>query len=370
MSTGAGDGGGDRGADDGSGKWGVPPAGWIGAAAAIIAAVIGILPLILDDGPSPSPPPPPPPTSPPSPSSPPPPPPTPKKPSKPSGFTQVGARPISLAAGSGKIWVADPTRTEAWWLDTGDIPATTYQVNLRDVSRRGKDPIRPVGVAVADGTAWFVDERHDLLWSVDEGTRRSASPVHVARSPAGVAVDADVVWVVSRKPGRVRRIDANSVGSLAAPIELPGIPQAIAARDGVAWVIGSRPRGAVWRISGNSEPDPTTGVDDADPVAVAATASAIWVADASGSVLKIDPAQNVVKEAIRLDGRPCGIAANKGAVWVTDSERDLLWKLNPEDPRDVDRPIRVEARPCAVALYADAVWVGNLGDNSISRVQP
>jgi len=291
---------------------------------------------------------------------------------KQSSFTQVGARPLSLAAGSRKIWVADPTRTEAWWLDATDAPKTHLE-QLPDVRHGLDDPIRPVGVAAADGAAWFVDESHDLLWRIDEATTTADPPVRVGNRPGGVAVEGGVVWVLSRAPGEVQRVDANSRSLQGQPIALPlGIPRAIAAHKGVAWVTGTAAnrRGAVWKLSGDTEPEQTTGVGRAPVVAVAATDNAVWIADLNGNVSKIDPDANVVGATVRLAGRPCGIAVDKDAVWVTDSDGDQVWRLDPENALPMGNPIRVEAHPCAVTLDAGTGWIANQGDNSISRVTP
>lgn len=292
---------------------------------------------------------------------------------KQSSFTQVGARPLSLAAGDRKIWIADPTRTEAWWLDATEAP-TTHLKQLPDIEQRRDRPIRPVGVAVADGAAWFVDEEHDLLWRIDEGTNAVDDPTPVGDRPGGVAVDGNVVWVLSRSSAAVQRVDASSRTLLGESIDLsPGNPRAITAREGVAWVVGTSEhgRGAVWRVAGEAEPEPTTGLRNAAVVAVAATDDAVWIADGAGNVSRIDPDQNaVVDTSARLAGRPCGIAVDKDAVWVTDSDGDQIWRLDPDDARFIGHPIRVEAHPCAVTLKAGTAWVGNQGDNSISRVTP
>lgn len=353
--------------DDGNGTTVLVRVAWIGAVATIAAALIAVVPQIFPPEPTP------------------PPPPTPKttttgEPAKfdiapvdaQFPFTQVGARPVSLAADSGRIWVADPTRPEAWWVNADGAPKT-HRVRLSDIERPAQAPIRPVGVAAANGAAWFVDERHDLLWRIDAESNVSATPSHVGRSPAGVAIDGQVVWVVSRKPGAVWRIDAGSGDRLGAPIDLsPGAPRAIVARGGVAWVVGSEgPRGAVWKISsGDSEPESTPGLDGAPVVAVAMADDAVWIANADGKVSRIDPDENVVETSTPLEGRPCGIAVGKEAVLVSDSEGDQVWRLDPKGGRPLERPVRVEAHPCAITLGTDAAWVGNLGDNSISRITP
>jgi virginiamycin B lyase len=57
------------------------------------------------------------------------------------------------------------------------------------------------------------------------------------------------------------------------------------------------------------------------PIAVAATAEAVWVVDfGDAQVLRVDPATNRVVARIPVRGGAGGIATGAGAVWVTSGE--------------------------------------------------
>jgi hypothetical protein len=53
------------------------------------------------------------------------------------------------------------------------------------------------------------------------------------------------------------------------------------------------------------------------PGGVAIGAGAVWIAEANGEVLKVDPRTNEIVERIRLDGGiPNGLAFGFGRLWI------------------------------------------------------
>jgi hypothetical protein len=53
------------------------------------------------------------------------------------------------------------------------------------------------------------------------------------------------------------------------------------------------------------------------PTGIAAGNGAVWVADAAGAVLRLDPARARVAARIGVDGSPTGVAVAADAVWAS-----------------------------------------------------
>jgi sugar lactone lactonase YvrE len=99
---------------------------------------------------------------------------------------------------------------------------------------------------------------------------------------------------------------------------------------------------------------------------IAFGAGSLWAASASGRVLRIDPARNLVTAEIPVepDGTgPAGIAFGAGAVWVPVAVPAALWRIDPTRNRVVAKiPLGASVSGTVpVAATAGAVWVAAEG---------
>jgi DNA-binding beta-propeller fold protein YncE len=278
-------------------------------------------------------------------------------------FTQVGVSPRSLALGVGadRLWVADQTQPEAWWLDASGDRVRTHRVPLNESAR-------PIGVAVdaTRETAWVVDEANHLAWKIDIPTKKVADKVKLRDTPQAVAVADGVVWVATIH-GTVDRIDAISAERIGEPTKIGERLTGIAAGGGAVWALDSKD-GVVWRIDASSgEPAaPSQLVPNARSIATGDGVA--WVARSDSTVSRIAPDGGVT--SIDVGDQLCGIAVGQGGVWVSAPGKDRVWKIDPATHEKSGSPIQVEDAPCAIAAGAGSVWVANRGDSSISRIQP
>lgn len=100
-------------------------------------------------------------------------------------------------------------------------------------------------------------------------------PSHGCCETAGLTVGAGSIWVVGLASDLLWRIDPNGGGVVKATIRLPGQPAAVVFADG-----------------------------------------AVWVADANGAILKIDPKRNEIVKRIPITGVPHSLAFGLGRLWV------------------------------------------------------
>jgi DNA-binding beta-propeller fold protein YncE len=103
-----------------------------------------------------------------------------------TGALTGSARPTPTAAGPNTVAVVDGSRGVM-----GGIVAGAG---------------RPNGIAYGDGAAWITDSAGDLLLRVDSA-RRVTDRIPVGRSPAGVAVGDDEIWVANELDGTVSEIN-------------------------------------------------------------------------------------------------------------------------------------------------------------------
>ena len=106
------------------------------------------------------------------------------------------------------------------------------------------------------------------------------------------------------------------------------------------------------------------------PGGVAVGAGSVWVTDmVSGSLLRVNPDEQIVVDTIPVGDGPAGVAVGAEAVWVANSESHTVSQVNP-DSGTVVATIPVGNGPISVAVGVGAVWVANATDGTIARIDP
>lgn len=151
-------------------------------------------------------------------------------------------------------------------------------------------------------------------------------------------------------------------------IELSGRPSAVAIAAGLVWVADDA-TDAVRAL------DPATGDPVGDPirvarnpVAMAASDGALWVAHASGAVMRVDAVGRHAGPAIEAGESITGIAVSGERVWAADLAGGSLVEIGARDQR-VLRRVRIEGGPVRVIVAGESLWVTNR-ESTVSRVDP
>ncbi|MGI8620788.1 MAG: ABC transporter substrate-binding protein [Actinomycetota bacterium] len=106
------------------------------------------------------------------------------------------------------------------------------------------------------------------------------------------------------------------------------------------------------------------------PGGVAVGAGSVWVTDeVAGTLLRVDPVEQIVVDTIPVGDAPAGVAVGEGAVWIANSDGNTVSQFNPESGTVV-ATIPVGNGPIFVAVGAGAVWVANATDGTIARIDP
>ena len=282
-----------------------------------------------------------------------------------------------------------------------DIPANSVAlVDPQTLETVAAVPVgnTPTATAASNRWIWVVNSNDGTgtISRIDARTRRVASTFSVGGTPRSLVSAFGSLWVGTTE-GRVARIEPDT-DLIEKSWTLPnaGKSTAFAADHGAGWLAAGR--NGVWAASARalsvidplssrlrSKPSPVWGPlaygfgslwvlgDTLDRVAphtlrriggvrvaagfdrLVAGAGALWLANEDGgTVVRVDPVEEVVSRTYDVGGTPAGLAAGDGAVWVaTDT-----GKLARIDARtDVVTSLALGGAPRSVSLGARGVWV-------------
>ena len=186
-------------------------------------------------------------------------------------------------------------------------------------------------------------------------------------SPAQSFAEPDSVALVSARTGRV--VGQSTVGA----------PVLTRFGEGSLWSLSAT--GELTRIdpaSGEVIKRIATRIDA--PCGLAVGEGAVWVTDCSSpTLLRIDPAQNVVVERFHvpvpypeLVSQTQEVAVGAGSVWVAQgvANPSYVYRLDPRTGRVQARILIPEGGAQALAFGDGALWVANVWIHQVSRIDP
>ena len=208
--------------------------------------------------------------------------------------------------------------------------------------------------------------------------------ITVGRSPSGVAIASNGVWVTNWLDNTLTRIDpATSKVLQTLPLTLTGNagPEAIAFGDGSLWVTttefddsGSALAGSLVRVNPASGQQQATIPIGKGAYDVEVSPGAVWVAlREDDSVLRVNTATNAVAATIPVPGGPVGVAFGAGSLWVSNNDGKVA-RIDPATNAIVTTIVTQDSGGY-VAFGGGAVWVTNAGhtdmpDGMLTRIDP
>jgi YVTN family beta-propeller protein len=270
----------------------------------------------------------------------------------------VGDGPMGVVTGFGSVWVADHGAAAVSRID----PDTNRVVATIRVGRG------PGHVATGYGAVWVTDDQDEALWRIDPRTNL-ARRIHVGgRISCVPALGRGKVWVTLWDRPTLVGIDARS-GRVVSRITIDPQPLGVQFADGSLWVASAERGGHLQRI------DPTTGrvvarvfllsdwswlqspsvgggalwvanpfmktiarvnvqTNELDalidvgymPVTTFAE-GALWVADMTGTLSRIDPARYRITDVVHTGTSLGGVAAGFGSIWVPSYAGDAVSRI-------------------------------------------
>jgi serine/threonine protein kinase len=244
-------------------------------------------------------------------------------------------------------------------------PATGDRIEIPMSLARSGLPFAK-SIVTGDGFVWLYDEDLNTLYKISPQTNKVINSGTVSAG-AGLAFGNRSLWLppgyIDPNGGSMVRLDPTTV-SLVDQISIPpGCCVAVAYGEGSVWALGSS---QLVRV------DPNTGhtdVIDAGGTDLSIGGGRVWVLDSViGQLLPVDPATDEIGEAVALRGDPLRLAATADAVWVAN--RDGSVDKHPLTGNSGIDTIGVGSKPNDIVVDGGAVWVACYGDGTVWKLDP
>ena len=233
---------------------------------------------------------------------------------------------------------------------------------------------RPGPIAAGPGSVWVGNLQDRTLTRIDPRRRTATTDVPLdGRTPTGLAVARDAVWVAHGPRGELSRVDAqfpqnvDVVEVTTRPYGTPFGSVTFFAAD--VWAAFGD--STLARIDAQTHRIVGSTVAGSSPSALVGGGRSVWVANSGDATVHRFAPATFEEGPIRVTAagrRPTSIAYGEGAVWVANLEDDTVTRIDPDTYSTFT--IRVDDEPVAVAVGAGAVWVASAGARTVSRIDP
>jgi virginiamycin B lyase len=180
----------------------------------------------------------------------------------------------------------------------------------------------------------------------------------------------DAVWVAGTKPYSVQHIDPITNGIIA-KVALPGEAcSGLAFGFGSVWVPVCGRKPALVRVDAHqNKVIATLPIRPAgEEGGITTSTDSVWmVTDEAGTLNRIDPSTNSVRQIIPLPPGSYNPVFSDGIVWITGVERSVLTAVDAASGRVLDS-VPVGTKPRFLTAGGGSIWTLNQGDGSVTRV--
>jgi branched-chain amino acid transport system substrate-binding protein len=234
--------------------------------------------------------------------------------------------PAAIAVGEGSLWVVSGIQrtssqvrlavssAEVLKLDPDTaVEFPRSRVRLSQPAARAFTGQSNIRVAAGAGRVWVVNPSRTV--SVIDPVHNSVIGTATDLDAGAIALERRGAWVVDAGSA-IARIDTNAV--VRQRIAVPAISlSALAVSNGAAWAVDPY-GGVLYRVELEGRHVVTTVKVGRGADSVAAGSDAIWVGNpVDGVVLRIDPGEQRVTAQLPVGNPPLGLATNGNQVWVT-----------------------------------------------------
>jgi class 3 adenylate cyclase/ABC-type branched-subunit amino acid transport system substrate-binding protein/streptogramin lyase len=234
--------------------------------------------------------------------------------------------PAAIAVGEGSLWVVTGIQSTSSQVrlavSSADVlkldPHTAVEfprsrVRLSQPAERAFTGQSNIRVAAGAGRVWVVNPSRTV--SVIDPVHNSVIGTATDVDAGAIALDRGSAWVVDAGPA-ITRIDRDAVVN--ERIAVPAISlSSLVVSDGAAWAVDPY-GGVLYRVELEGRNVVTTVRVGQGAESVAAGPGAIWVANpVAGAVLRIDPSEQRVVARLPFGNPPLGLATAGNQVWVT-----------------------------------------------------
>jgi virginiamycin B lyase len=199
---------------------------------------------------------------------------------------------------------------------------------------------------------------------------KPSATLKIGRTVDWVLVTDDAVWVAGSKPFSVQRIDP-STDRIVAKVVLPGEAcSGLAFGFSSLWVpvCGKKPTLVRVDVHENAviATLPVSAVEAEGGIAT--STDSVWlVTDKNGTLSRIDPLTNSVRQKVSIPPGSYNPIFSDGIVWITGVEKGVLTAVDASTGCVLDS-VPVGPTPRFLTAGGGSIWTLNQGDGSVSRV--
>ena len=204
-----------------------------------------------------------------------------------------------------------------------------------------------------------------------------AATISLGGTPDWLAISDDAVWVANAKLNAVQRVSPKT-NSVVAKIQFSTEPcSGLTFAFRSLWVpLCGSSASAAGKAASLARVDPQTNATIAilpfGPVdsegGITASGDSVWlIADENGTLLRIDPQTNRVRQRISVPPGSFNPLYSDGFVWVTGNKSSVLTPVNAQTG-EVLAPIPVGPQPRFLTSDLGYIWTLNQGDGTLTRV--
>lgn len=192
----------------------------------------------------------------------------------------------------------------------------------------------------------------------------------IGRTADWVLVTNDAVWVVGTKPYSVQHIDPIT-NRIVAKVALPSEAcSGLAFGFGSVWVPVCGRKPTLVRVDSQTNAViATLPVPAIEPEGgIATSTDSVWlVTDKNGTLSRIDPLTNGVRQRVSIPPDSCNPIFSDGVVWITGVERSVLTAVDASTGSVLDS-VSVGSKPRFLTADGGSIWTLNQGDGTVSRI--
>jgi streptogramin lyase len=201
------------------------------------------------------------------------------------------------------------------------------------------------------------------------GELKPVATLRIGTTADWVALTTDAVWVGSTGPEAIHRIDPTTNQEVAS-VSVPGEPCAgLAPGFGSLWVPLCSTKPALARIDLHS--NLVTAVlkfGTAAECGITASEDSVWlVVDGHGTLVRIDPVRNTIRQRVKLPPGSCNPHYSEGMVWVTNAKGAELTAVDAHSGA-IMATIRTGPHPRFLTDGGGSIWTLNQGDGSLTQI--
>ena len=225
-------------------------------------------------------------------------------------------------------------------------------------------------VAAQSGSAREMPKPEVKEVQVPFASQKPSVTIKVGGTADWVLVTSDAVWVASTKPYAVLRIDPATT-RIVATVRVSGeVCSGLASGFGSIWapICGQKP-GLVRIDAAKNTITATLPIAPAGPEGgITTSEDSVWmVTDKNGTLHRIDPSTNTVRQKISISPGSYNPLFSHGIVWITGVESNVLTAVDAASAKVLES-VPVGPKPRFLAAGGGSIWTLNQGDGTVSRI--